>query len=63
MMNSNSGGGINVPADYDQVTNSGSSYIYNRIISNSINKNYSLRSGWQNNKRLLKAHVRPIAIN
>ena len=63
MMNSNSGGGINVPADYDQVTNSGSSYIYYRIISNSINKNCSLRSGLQNNKRLLKAHVRPIAIN
>ena len=60
MMNSNSGGGINVPADYDQVTTFLYLHFY-RIISSSINKNCSLRSGLQNNKQLLKAHVRPIS--
>ena len=63
MMNSNSGGGINVPEDYDQVINFKPLIFVNRIINSSINKNYSLLSAWQSSKQLLKARVRPIGIN
>ena len=64
MMNSNSGGGINVPEDYDQVINFKPLIFVNRIINSSINKNYSLLSAWQSSKRLLRAHVRrEVSIN